>query len=90
MSSKQTKKNISGVLEHIIFKLLEKKIPFKWNTFTKVDGFEEDQIRIQVENTFIYCVNHTSRVTYYIKTEKDNERKYISRAKLLEYVKENL
>ncbi len=81
-------KIITGVLEHIIFELKEKKIKYELKELGMENGFQEQQIilKIKEKELFVYIVKHDKKVTYAISV-KGKKRKSISKITLLEKIK---
>ena len=80
-------KIVTGVLEHVIFELKEKKIKYELNELGKENGYPEQIIlKIKEKELFVYIIKHEKKVTYYI-SEKGQKRTSISKLTLLEKIK---
>ena len=79
-------KVISGVLEHIIFALREREVPYTLKTLGKENGFPE-QIIVRFGDVFVFIMKNKKRITYYLAEEKQ-KRRSISKEELLRRVTE--
>ncbi len=84
MSKKEKRKVISGVLEHIIFALRERNIPYTLKTLGKENGFPE-QIIVRFGDVFVFIMKNKNRITYYLAEEHQKKRS-ISKDELLKRI----
>ena len=78
--------SVAGILEHVVFLLQDKKIPFEVKFYGPEEGFDEAQIIVKFTGRFLHIVKRSSRVAYYI-ADKGKKRRVISKQELLKLVR---
>ncbi len=80
-------KKIMGVLEHVIFELMEKKLAYEINYLGKDNGYlAQIIVKVKKKDLFIYIVKNEKTLSYSI-SEKGGKRKRVSKQTLLEKIK---
>ena len=76
-----------GVLEHLIFELMEKSLDYEINQLGKENGYQEQIIlKVKEKDLFVYIIKNEKTLSYYI-AEKGQKRERISKQTLLEKIK---
>jgi len=83
-----SRKIITGVLEHLLFELIEKNISYEIRDLGKKNGYPEQiTLIIKEKNLFVYIMKNEKKMSYYIsKTEQ--KKKLVSKQTLLEKIKD--
>jgi len=78
--------SVAGILEHAIFLLQEKGIPFELKILGEENGFPKQRIMVRFEDRFLYIVRNSQRVSYYL-AEKGEKKHVISKEEFMTILK---
>ncbi len=76
-----------GVLEHLIFELMDKKLDYEINQLGKENGYQEQIVlKVKEKDLFIYIIKNEKLLSYYMGL-KGQKRERVSKQTLLEKIK---
>ena len=76
-----------GVLEHLIFELMEKNLEYEINQLGKENGFQGQIIlKVKEKSLFVYIIKNEKTLSYYL-AETGQKRRRVSKQILLDTIK---